>query len=142
MTSLFSAAENAEGFKVNATTNRSANGERIFTTPDTGYWWHEMEAFINTQYCEGAVIAPLMFYSDQTCLSNNMRIHGYPLVMTIGNVSLENRREDTGHELLAILPTFQGSSKSFHFKLVKVFKFTYILQFKDVILLKLYCYAI
>lgn len=110
LTSLFSAAENAKDFKLSATTNRSVTGERVYTTPDTGSWWHQMQDFINLQY-NGVVISPLIFYSDQTCLSNNTRISGYPLVMTIGNISLENRREATGHELLAILPTFQGSSK-------------------------------
>jgi hypothetical protein len=110
LTSLFSAAENARDFKLKATINLSVTGEQIYTTPDTGSWWHQMQDFITLQ-CSGAVIAPLIFYSDQTCLSNNTRISGYPLVMTIGNISLENRRESTGHELLAVLPTFQGSSK-------------------------------
>jgi len=69
-----------------------------------------MQDFINLQ-CIGVVISPLIFYSDQTCLSNNTRISGYPLVMTIGNISLENKREFNGHELLVVPPTFQGSSK-------------------------------
>ncbi|KAG0595978.1 hypothetical protein M758_UG213700 [Ceratodon purpureus] len=108
LTSLFSAPENGEDFKVGPTCNRTESGERIFTTPDTGYWWSQMQEYINVE-CDGATIAPLIFYSDQTCLSNNMRIHGYPLVMTTANISIANRREEMDHELLAVLPTFQGS---------------------------------
>lgn len=72
----------------------SRNGERIFTTPDTNHWWTGMQKHVS---CEGSVLAPLNFHSDQTCLSNNMRVYGYPLVMSLANISCENRWEDTGH---------------------------------------------
>lgn len=61
-----------------------------------------MQQHIN---CEGAVIAPLIFYSDQTTLSNNLRVVGYPIYMSIGNIACEDRNLDEGHMFLAILPT-------------------------------------
>jgi len=76
LTSLFSATENAGDFKLKATTNLSVTGEQIYTTPDTGSWWHQMQDFINLQ-CTRVVILPLIFYSNQTCLSNNMRISNF-----------------------------------------------------------------
>lgn len=54
--------------------------------------------------CDDSVIAPLIFYSDQTVLSGNMRVSGYPLVLTLGNISSEKRQEPEGRVLLAVLP--------------------------------------
>jgi len=48
-----------------------------------------------------------MLYSDQTPLSNNRRINGYPMVMSIGNIACDLREGDKGHGLLAVLPIFQ-----------------------------------
>jgi len=63
--------------------------------------------------CEGSVVAPLMFYSDQTSLSNNMRVTGYPLVMSIVNISCEKRQADDGHALLTIFPVIASDTGSF-----------------------------
>jgi len=111
LTTLFSVAKNARDFKLKATINLSVTWEWIYTTPDTGSWWHWMQDFIKLQ-CTRGMISLLIFNSDQTCLSNNTRISGYLLVMKMGNISLENKRVSTRHKLLAIFPIFQGSSKS------------------------------
>jgi hypothetical protein len=50
------------------------------------------------------VVAPLIFFSDQTSLSNNGRVIGYPLMMSIGNIACEDRSLEGGHVLLATLP--------------------------------------
>ena len=92
--SLFPAPENALDFKLSPTCNRTRNAERTFTTPDTSYWWTVMQKHVS---CEGSVLAPLNFHSDQTCLSKNMRVYGYPLVMSLANISCENPWEDAGH---------------------------------------------
>lgn len=49
-----------------------------------------------------------MLYSDQTSLSNNRRINGYPMVMSIGNIACDLREGDEGHCLLAVLPILSG----------------------------------
>ena len=63
--------------------------------------------------CEGSVVALLMFYSDQTSLSNNMRVSGYPVVMSIANISCEKRQSDDGHALLAIFPIIASNTGSY-----------------------------
>jgi hypothetical protein len=67
-----------------------------------------MQNVINTQ-CPGVVVAPLIFYSDQTSLSNYGRVTRYPLVMSIANIACENQYLDEGHVLLAILPIISST---------------------------------
>lgn len=69
-----------------------------------------MQQHINV---DGAVIVPLIFYSDQTSLSNNARVVGYPIYMSIGNISCEDRNLDEGHILLAMLPTTSKTKGSY-----------------------------
>jgi hypothetical protein len=54
---------------------------------------------------KGPVIAPLIFYSDQIALSNNAKVVGYSIYMSIDNIACEDRNLDEGHMLLAMLPT-------------------------------------
>jgi hypothetical protein len=54
-------------------------------------------------------IAPLNFYSDQTFLSNDGRVIGYPLVMSIANIACENWYLDEGHVLLVVLPVISST---------------------------------
>ncbi len=61
-----------------------------------------MQNFINTQ-CLGVVVVPLIFYSNQTSLSNDEKVTRYPLMMSIANIACENWYFDEGHVLLAIL---------------------------------------
>jgi hypothetical protein len=70
-----------------------------------------MQNLINTQ-CPGAVVTPLIFYNDQTSLSNDGRVTGYPLVMSITNITCENQYLDEGHVLLAILPVISSIEAS------------------------------
>ncbi|CAM6096622.1 unnamed protein product [Calypogeia fissa] len=56
------------------------------------------------QVCSGGVVAPIILYSDQTSLSNNKRTQGWPVVMTIGNISCNMRTLPEGHSLMAVLP--------------------------------------
>jgi hypothetical protein len=78
-----------------------------------------MQNLINTQ-CPGAVVAPLIFYNDQTSLSNDGRMIGYPLVMSIANITCENQYLDEGHVLLAILLII-SSTKASHENRLQVF---------------------
>jgi hypothetical protein len=60
-----------------------------------------MQNLINTQRL--GVVVPLIFYNNQTSLSNDERVIRYPLMMSIANTACENRYLDKGHVLLAIL---------------------------------------
>jgi hypothetical protein len=59
--------------------------------------------------CNGAVVAPLILYSDQTSLSKNTKVTGHPFVMSIANITCENKYLDEGHALLAVLPVLPSS---------------------------------
>ena len=54
--------------------------------------------------CPGAVVAALILYTDATTLSNDMRVSGWPLVMSLGNIAREKRKDVDGHGLLAVFP--------------------------------------
>jgi len=78
-----------------------------------------MQNLINTQ-CQGVVVAPLIFYNDQTSLSNDGKMTRYPLVMCIANIACENWYLNEGHVLLAILPIISSIEAS-HEKRLQVF---------------------
>lgn len=61
--------------------------------------------------CPGGVIAGIILYSDQTSLLHNQRVSGYPLMISLANIDCVGRREEGGHALLAILPTYGASDK-------------------------------
>jgi hypothetical protein len=69
-----------------------------------------MQNYVN---CEEAIIAPLIFYSDQTNLLNNMRVNGYPLILMLVNISNEKRQAPEGHVLLALLPILPSETCMF-----------------------------
>lgn len=45
-----------------------------------------------------------MLYSDSTNLAGNGNKSGWPIVMSLGNISLEHRKKTGGHKLLGMLP--------------------------------------
>jgi hypothetical protein len=55
---------------------------------------------------EGGIVAPILLHSDKTSLSNDRKITGHPLYLTIGNIACEDRYLPEGHCLLAIFPDF------------------------------------
>ena len=62
---------------------------------------------MNAEY-EGAVIAPLILYSDKTSLSKGGKVSGHPVYLTLANIECEKRYFPEGHCLLAILPDFSS----------------------------------
>ncbi|CAM6050719.1 unnamed protein product, partial [Sphagnum compactum] len=116
LSSMFSSPSLKEDFQI-APSNGVHQG--VYSTPNTGLWWLQMQNLINTQ-CPGAVVAQLIFYSDQTSLSNDGRVTGYPLVMSIANIACENRYLDEGHVLLAILPIISSTDAS-HERRLQIF---------------------
>jgi hypothetical protein len=46
-----------------------------------------MQKHIN---CEGEVIAPLIFYNNQTTLSSNGKVTRYPLMLSLGKIACED----------------------------------------------------
>jgi hypothetical protein len=50
-----------------------------------------------------------LILNDQTILSNDRRVAGYPLVMSLANIVCENRSLPPGHVLLVVLPIVMNS---------------------------------
>lgn len=107
-----------EGFDLGLNELGEWNG--VYSTPSTSEWWKFMRTYYN-QVCPGSVIAPLIFYSDQTTLSNNSRVSGYPLVLTLANISCELRGEKSGHILLGVLPVISAGDLPSHKRRLDIF---------------------
>ncbi len=78
-----------------------------------------MQNLINTQ-CPRVTIVPLIFYSNQTSLSNDGKVIEYPLMMSITNIGCKTWYLDEGHVLFAILPVI-SSTKSSHERRLQIF---------------------
>jgi hypothetical protein len=68
-----------------------------------------MQDYIH-ELCSGALVAALILYSDQTCLSFDRRISGWSFVLTLANIPRAKRREPDGHVLLGIFPVLKAVS--------------------------------
>jgi hypothetical protein len=56
-------------------------------------------------YCYlSGVTTLLIFYNDQTSLSNNGRVRGYPLALFLKNITYELQAKKEKHMLLAMIP--------------------------------------
>lgn len=64
-------------------------------------WWRFMQVHVSYR---GSVIASLILYSDQTSLSNNGRVIGYPLIISVGNFAYKLHSRPEEHILLTVLP--------------------------------------
>jgi hypothetical protein len=58
--------------------------------------------------CLRAFRVALILYNDAASLSNDRRTHGWPFVLTLGNIPLERWNEPGGHVLLAIFPVLHA----------------------------------
>jgi hypothetical protein len=120
LSTLFSAPANGENFDLGPLSAMASSNiaEPSYSIPSTCNWWKFMQGHIA---CEGAVIAPLIFYSDQTSLSNNGRVSGYPLVLSLGNIACELRAQAEGHILLGVMPVIPASDISSHQRRLEIF---------------------
>lgn len=71
--------------------------------------------------CIGSVIAPRIFYSDQTSQFNIVRANGYPLVISLGNIACELRLQAEGHMLLGVLPVISAGDIPSHHRQLEIF---------------------
>ena len=59
---------------------------------------------------QDSIIASLIFYNDQTSLSNDRRVFGYPIYMSLTNIPYEKLTSSTRHQFIAIFPILTNSS--------------------------------
>lgn len=103
--------------------------KEVFGSLENGLWWKQKEAsfhdFISppkyktknnsnknkAQVPAGAVVMPIILYSDETQALNYGSKTFYPLYMTIGNLPKDLRRKMAAYRLVAYLPVLEGTKK-------------------------------
>jgi len=50
------------------------------------------------------VVLALILYSDSTLLSGKGNVSGWPVIMSLANIPLKNRRKHGGYRLMGLLP--------------------------------------
>ncbi|CAI5535324.1 unnamed protein product [Closterium sp. Naga37s-1] len=95
--------ENADGFVLRPRQVNSAAG-RVYTTPETASFWEHAQVAAEMEYGAGAVVVPLILWSDATILSGNERTRVWAVYLSIANIPLRRRWMDCGKLLLAMLP--------------------------------------
>jgi Plavaka transposase len=94
ITTLFGNSENRECFEEYYNDERNANDEQIFSTPNTGLFWKEMHDLLVTQgHRQESVIAALIFYSDQTTLTQDWRKKAWPIYMHVNGEHLLGKQK-------------------------------------------------
>ncbi|CAI5528291.1 unnamed protein product [Closterium sp. Naga37s-1] len=79
--------------------------KRVYTTPETGKWWEELQAEVRKVDPLG-VVAALILASDETHMDHRGKAKGHPLYLTLANIDKDDRWKPYGHVLLALLPEF------------------------------------
>jgi hypothetical protein len=82
---LYSYKNNALGFKNQFEKEENDEKERIYTIPTSCEWWELMEKEIRKEFLDG-MIAGLMFYSNQTIMTQDMKEKAWPISMSLENI--------------------------------------------------------
>lgn len=115
-------------FVKHAKTLVNEDGERVYSGPETGNWWINIEVsdftdYTNnicylTLYCidaqqsklqrdcrnDKALVLALMLYSDATQLSSNGKRSAWPIMMSLANLPPDVRGARGGFKLIGIIP--------------------------------------
>ncbi|CAI5965693.1 unnamed protein product [Closterium sp. NIES-65] len=103
--SLYENVANADGFVVKPPPpNRDPEAKRIYKGPETGSWWREVLA----ELPQGALVAAVIIYSDETTLTIDGGLKGWPVYISLANIASGNRWKSHGHRLVALLPDDDG----------------------------------
>ncbi|KAI0038969.1 hypothetical protein FA95DRAFT_1504825 [Auriscalpium vulgare] len=84
---------------------------RVYGQMHTGKWWWHIQTLLEDK-TPGATVVPLILSSDKTLVTNFRNNSAYPLYLTIGNISKENRRKPSKQAqiLIGYLPTARLTS--------------------------------
>ncbi|CAI5965654.1 unnamed protein product [Closterium sp. NIES-64] len=107
VTSLYENAANAHGFVVRPPKNFNP-AKRIYKGPETGSWWREVLRKLPATD-PGKAVAAVIIYSDETTLTTDGGLKGWPVYISLANIAPGNRWKPHGHRLCALLPDDDGS---------------------------------
>ncbi|CAI5477073.1 unnamed protein product [Closterium sp. Yama58-4] len=102
--SLYENEANASGFVVKQP-KEIPNAKRIYKGPETGSWWRE----VLQELPQGASVVAVIIYSDETTLTIDGGLKGWPVYISLANIAAGNRWRTHGHRLVALLPDDDGS---------------------------------
>lgn len=96
-----------ENFVWNAETVRTITGHRLYTRDlNSGQWWEKTERNLP----EGAIVLPIMFYSDATLVTQSGSQQAHPIMVTIGNFRWWIRQQNGGWKTVGLVPIVNGSA--------------------------------
>ncbi|GJP48656.1 hypothetical protein CLOM_g7942 [Closterium sp. NIES-68] len=96
---LYQNPANREGF-VAKPVELPEGAKIIYKGPETGSWWRELQRKLPV----GGSVAAVIMYSDETTLTTDGGVCGWPVYISLGNISSGNRWRSHGHRLCALLP--------------------------------------
>ncbi|CAI5514398.1 unnamed protein product [Closterium sp. Naga37s-1] len=102
VTSLYENVANAQGFVVRLPKNCNP-AKRIYKGPKTGSWWREVLRLLPATD-PGKAVAAVIIYSDETTLTVDGGLKGWPVYISLANIAPGNRWKPHGHRLCALLP--------------------------------------
>ena len=70
-----------------------------------------MQAFLPP----GAIVVPIIIYSDKTTITQDMRTSDWPISLSIGNIQRKLRRESRGHCYMGSFPQEITNKKHRHY---------------------------
>ncbi|CAI5503539.1 unnamed protein product, partial [Closterium sp. Naga37s-1] len=92
-------------------TPRAPNKPHVYSTPETGDWWHTLDEEIKKEDPSGVVCA-LIIASDETHMDQRGKAKGHPVYLTLANIDKDDRWKPFGHVLLALLPEYPSEYDS------------------------------
>lgn len=121
---------NEPDFVKNSCLTTDTSGQRVYSTPETGDWWIDIEVTylilsfsgfyifmlyhlqksrlrIDTGNNE-AVVLGVILYSDSTTVTQNGRDSLWPIYMTLANIPIHRRNRPGAFQLLGFMPYFDG----------------------------------
>ncbi|CAI5459374.1 unnamed protein product [Closterium sp. Yama58-4] len=107
VTSLYENVANAQGFVVRPPKNCNP-AKRIYKGPETGSWWREVLRLLPATD-PGKAVAAVIIYSEETTLTVDGGLKGWPVYISLANIAPGNRWKPHGHRLCALLPDDDGS---------------------------------
>ena len=88
-----------------------------YTEMNTGSWWGKAERTMHSRLASMGIpnlnkhfLCPVIFFIDKTHCDRNGRLNAEPVLCSIGNIALRNRKKPSSWFILGLMPMQQHSS--------------------------------